>query len=278
MTHYGLLLDLPSNDTLNIISYVTSGVSILGLVLIFLTAILSKNWRESPSSKIALSSSFTLVIQMIVLSFSKIVDSYDEETTCIIIGAVLHYTVISQFLWMLIVGVFQYRRFILVFVSPSPFLLVICVIAGWMLPLFPVVCILIFSLRSYISDEYCYLTGSGLYLGVFLPIGVILTMNVLVYARIFGKFCCSEKIECHGGRESKTKLYLRLAIFLFFMMGLTWIFGLLNGFLKVEYLSYLFCVTACLQGGVMFWFYVVLNKDASNSWKGVIARCFPRMF
>jgi len=64
---------------------------------------------------------------------------------------------------------------------------------------------------------------------------------------------------------------LRMSLLLFFLLGLTWIFGLLAMLApslaawRVTF-SYLFCTTATLQGLALFLFFIVWEKKTRNMW------------
>jgi hypothetical protein len=54
------------------------------------------------------------------------------------------------------------------------------------------------------------------------------------------------------------------SVLLFFLLGLSWVFGLLAGFSTV--CAYLFCITATLQGFVLFLFFVLGEKKSRHYW------------
>lgn len=91
---------------LNIITIIGCSFSLLGIFAIFLTALLSRAWREKSDSKVILNFSLAISIQMILLLLANIFQFQDSEDKiwCIIVGSFLHYSVLLVFSWMGIIA------------------------------------------------------------------------------------------------------------------------------------------------------------------------------
>lgn len=266
MTHYAILLDNISNKNIDTFSVIGSISSLIGITIIFITAIMFKQWRQDGGSKILLQFCSIIVLQIILLFLADDVDSFEQETLCVVIGALLYYTVMSQFFWMMVIGFFQYKRFVVVFKDENGKLIVTASFLCWILPLLPVGITILFSYESYIRDEYCYLTGNGLLYGAIIPISAMVLVNCFLFIKIMTALKY-KSFEDKVYDKFRAFLQVRLGFCLFFLMGLTWVFGILNGFLRSNILSYLFCVTSSVQGCVIFFFFIVLNKNVVEMWR-----------
>jgi hypothetical protein len=65
----------------------------------------------------------------------------------------------------------------------------------------------------------------------------------------------------------------RLAILLFFMLGLTWTFVFLSELDFGEVFIYVFCIMATLQGFVMFLFFILFNTNTRYLYSRALKRC-----
>jgi len=100
-------------QTLDIITLMGSSLSILGISGIFITAAKFESWRQKASSKVLLQLSASIALQMIILSlvstedFSLHLIINKIISSCVVIGAFLHYSVLVQFFWMMVIAYLQ---------------------------------------------------------------------------------------------------------------------------------------------------------------------------
>lgn len=286
ITHFAMLvLDDPnylgSNfdfTLLDIINNINSALSMFGLAGILITSILFKNWRRNTGNQILINFVFAICSLIVVIYISNEIKLSDSNyLLCVFIGALLHYSVISQFGWMLVIAVLQFKRFVQVFGGPPRRVLVKACIVGWVIPLIPVICLLCFSPSSYIDNNYglCYPSGLGMYLAVLMPIGIILGINIVIYIVIISDvfYKRTESSQC---LNSELILQWRLVVLLFFMLGITWSFALLSYVYKNIFFIYIFCFTASLQGFVLFLFFIVFNKCTRMLYIKLFKKCFLR--
>ncbi|KAJ9587642.1 hypothetical protein L9F63_018936 [Diploptera punctata] len=284
-THFGHLVS-PSLEeeidlVLDIITITGCLASLLGLLGIGLTAAIFPEWRRGISKKIQLNLSASLGILMSVFlvnafSFSPLKEILDSWI-CFIMGIILHFSVISTFSWMLVAAWFQYLRLTKPLASRhrAPHILLKSAIFAWGFPFIPCGTLLIISPESYNSPQ-CYPTGMAHYASVMCPLAIIISLNVGIYVLIIcsifnlGKFGAHINLEFQYSKSPKYQRSLacrRLGtlIFLFFLLGLSWLFGIWK-------LSYLFCCTATLQGLAFFIFFVILEKNTRARWKQMFSR------
>ncbi|XP_017772305.1 PREDICTED: G-protein coupled receptor 126-like [Nicrophorus vespilloides] len=266
VTHFGLLVIdedfIEDSDILSVISSIEIGLSLFGILGIFLTGAVFKTWRENIGNKILIHYGIVSLVQIVLLYVSEKVLGA-ESWICILTGVLLHYTVLSQFCWMLVIGLLQYKRYIQVFVGNSRWVLIKACFVSYGIPAFPVMILFGFFSDTYVDGRVglCYPTGNGLIYGVLLPIGIIVTVNILIFSRIIFELFCKPKINS-SVEDEVLILRLRLVLLMFFMLGITWVFGFAAQIFESDFLIYLFLITSSIQGFMIFVFFIVFNKNA----------------
>jgi len=74
----------------------------------------------------------------------------------------------------------------------------------------------------------------------------------------------------HKSEKKMVAKQIKLSIMLFFLLGLTWIFGIFAFMQAGVAFSYIFCITATMQGFVMFVYFVLLDSANRRLWMGLI--------
>ncbi|KAK4883167.1 hypothetical protein RN001_006486 [Aquatica leii] len=278
VTHFSLLvlgentnISSTHKKALDIITAVGSGLSILGMLGVFLTAALFRVYRAT--NGVVINFSIAMTAQIILLFIADSVNN--NKTACTFFGALLHYIVLAQFFWMLTIAVLQYQRYVIIFSSPPSHIVAKACIFAWGTPLLPVIIIVAISTENYgeNSNGLCYAVGQYFTFGVLLPISLIILVNVMIFLRIMISVAGSRRIKVHHDRTNMSVLQLRLAFMLFFLLGLTWGFGLLASIGGSVVYSYLFCLTATLQGFVLFLFFIILNEKTRLLWINMKTCC-----
>lgn len=288
LTHFGCLIynsmhDFAnSNDrTLTMITVIGSSLSLFGTLGVFVTASVFQEWRRKLSTKILIHFSASIALEMFLMIFTNIDEGLisaitDNKFACVALGSIFHYSVLVMHFWMLIIAYFQFKRYVVVFNFTVRRLLLKSTIFGWILPIVPVTMVLIIDHSLYLplnKDElkFCYPTGRALYFGVIAPMALIFVLDFIVYVSVFVSLQRGLKTSTCMTEASKFKLRLsqiRLFVFLFFTMGLTWIFGFLSVVQPNLYLifSYLFCIAATIQGLVLFLYFIIFDSFVRSLW------------
>jgi hypothetical protein len=287
-THFSMLIiddDKYSGESdkaiksLDLITTINCVISMLSLGGIIITAVLFRDWRANTGNQILLNFTFAIILHIVVFYISNVIDKTSEDyLLCTIIGVLLHYALISQFCWMLVIAILQFRRFVIVLDGrPKSILLKGC-ICGWGLPLVPTVSVFSFDRKNYVNSRVglCYPSGWGLYLGVWLPVGLIILINLVIFAITLYNVS-RKKVNCFGVGNRDAVYQWRLAILLFFMLGLTWGFGFLSELDFGLVFVYLFCFTATLQGFIIFLFFIVLNPSTRYLYSRAIRRYYSKV-
>lgn len=255
---------------LEVLSIVGCVLSIVGLVCVGITAALFRSWRRDFSNKIWLQlciAIFILIVCFLVVVFANF-DHYD--VTCLLVGVLLHYSVLASFCWMLVAAVLSYRRLVLVFTRDASHKLLRASAFSWGTPCAVVGILLAVSPHAYSgqfeemspSSSFCYPSGLGLWLTVYAPIAIMLLANWTLFVLIVRSVFASRRIQRHGDSNEALRC-ASVSCLLVFLFGLPWIFGL---FASNIVAAYLFTLTATFQGFVLFIFFVLGNKKTRDLW------------
>ncbi|XP_044757925.1 adhesion G-protein coupled receptor G6-like isoform X2 [Coccinella septempunctata] len=253
---------------LNIITIIGGVLSVIGILGIYLTAIIFSQWREKDGTKILLNLSTAILLEIIFLQFSG-ATNIGSESQCKLVGCLLHYTLLSKFCWMLIYALLQYRRFVKVFGVAPKHLILKSMFFGWGFAIVPVALTLLFSPDGYSKSTICYVHGLPLYTAVIFPVSIVMISNLVVFFIVMYNVT-TKKVE--STVETKFSiLQLYLAVLLFSVLGIPWLFAILAEFVKEstfkKVLLYFFCITGTLQGFILFIFYVVINAETRERWR-----------
>ncbi|KAH8293486.1 hypothetical protein KR054_000900, partial [Drosophila jambulina] len=285
------ILITPLNErVLDIISIVGCSMSLLGIFGIFLTAALFKSWRSQASTKVLLHLCLAMCLQMVLFVFLNTDDISEQLVVngdtkrCVALGAAMQYSILVLFSWMLIIAFLQFQRYVTVIgiERPSHYILKAAIVA-WTLPLIPTLLVALIDPDSYLPSAaqlstdtgICYPSGYGLTFGVVLPVTLITVANLVIFVYVFYSISHSLNQSIHKSERKMVVKQIKLSIMLFFLLGLTWIFGIFAFMQAGVAFSYLFCITATMQGFVMFVYFVLLDAANRRAWVGLI--CPTRM-
>lgn len=268
---------------LNAITLVGCSLSLFGVFGIAATAIIFRSWRQKPGTKILLQLSAAIALQSLMMVSQD--GWYESDLDCVILGALLHYSVLAAFMWMLITAILQFARYVKVLGTqrPTRFLIKFS-LAGWGLPILPVAILLAVNHTAYLPQmaepstnsttrdpsALCYPQGLGLYLSVLLPVGCIVITNLTVFIMVMSSITTGPDGKRRTTDPEIVLSRLRLSVILFFLLGLSWIFGLLAITGDGIIFSYLFCLTATLQGFVLFIYFVICDPATRVLWVSLV--------
>ncbi|KAF5295135.1 hypothetical protein FQA39_LY13286 [Lamprigera yunnana] len=270
-THFGVFLlntyqDFsPTHEQfLQILSGIGSALSLLGIIPILVTACIYKKWRRRRATTILIQLCVTIVVQTLLQFLSELIT--EDDIFCKIIGVGLHYIVLAEFCWMFVIGTLQYRKFVVIMKPPPSNILQVSAIIGWGMPLFPVFITLSISTDNYslIEEKFCYIIESYFLFFMLLPIILMFVANLYIFIRIFYAIHRVNKTSVVTVKNFKAEIFL--AILLFFILGLTWIFAFVSFIGGGLVSTYLYCLSASVRGLVLFLFFIVRNKEVRHLW------------
>ncbi|GAB6018517.1 hypothetical protein CHUAL_000214 [Chamberlinius hualienensis] len=300
MTSFSILLD-PNPDVnptdikaMSIISYVGSGLSVLGLILTILTYSLFRCLNRDRSGKILLN----LCVSMLLLNVSflsgafqsdflkksgevvNLTDSATEETVkknplCTTVAVFTHYFLLTTMAWMTVEAINMYQLLIYVFAtSETRFLLKRCFVA-WGVPAV-VVGITAAVNSSYYNptNEYCMLSPVNpyvYYITLITPCCLLLLINTIVFVMVTRVLFQPRRNSNKSNKSMTTKPHVtfaqvRGAFTVMTLLGISWIFGALAiGQVKIIF-QYIFCICNSLQGFLLFIVRCLQYPQAQQAW------------
>ncbi|CAH1974577.1 unnamed protein product [Acanthoscelides obtectus] len=257
-------------ETINLVADVFTTIGLLG---IFLTAIIFQNWRSKPGTKILLNICFAITLEISMMVLSNWKSLVKSDTGCKMFGFLLHYAVLSKFTWLLVYAILQYIRFVRVLGPyPSNILLKACIL-GWGFPLIPTVATYVSLSGTYSINHfgYCYPQNLSLFIGVLLPIVVIILVNFVIFCKVMYEVFHSNIETNNSKMKDSCRLQIQLATLLFFVLGVPTVFILVANWITVRWLRvaliYIYSITSNLEGFILFLFYVVFNGETRRRWR-----------
>ncbi|XP_046388603.1 uncharacterized protein LOC124157696 [Ischnura elegans] len=282
LTHFAMLVSerdefLSQDYLLHLITVIGCSISFISLIGIFCIGIIFPRWTHGASKKVQLNLSASLTLLMgvyLIIAFQGNCP-YNIES-CIIFGALLHYAVLASFSWMLVVGFLQLMRLtrstaLSARTQAGTHLVLRASVLGWGAPALPVAITLIVGTDLYVrrpNSSLCYPTGKSFFAGILFPVAVILTINTIIFLWLIRSLFCSklQGMRVHEGNQRRRSiLRFYAALFLFCLLGMSWVFGLFIELVSlseraVTFLSYLFSILATLQGTSLFIFFVACER------------------
>lgn len=259
MTHYGMLIsDNDYNDLIiSIITYIGASSSLVGIVAVLSTIFLYKNFKDRKNLIILLNYLGSLILVPVALILSNL---GQKNMICILTGMFLHYTVLAQLCWMTLMSYFQYRRYVIIFSSEYTNIILKTILIGWVLPIFGIIVTASISIDNYHKTEshLCYLSDLTLKLAVTVPIIFITFINVTIFfVIIYNLHKSNQKHKI----KSFLKAILKLSNYLFFLFGLTWLFGIVYAFTDNLYVNYCFTALTSVQGFMICLHAIITEKQ-----------------
>ncbi|XP_031631438.1 uncharacterized protein LOC116345864 [Contarinia nasturtii] len=283
---YEFIITESHQKALDTITLLGCLLSLMGVCGITITAIFFRTWRKKPSSIVLIQLSAAIALQMVLLCFvnteysSLYLVMEQRFIVCVVLGALLQYSILVAFSWMLITAYLQFMRYVIV-LGPqrSTRFFLKSFLIGWAIPLVPVLIVVIISPESYVQSVghsnggdgggICYPSGTSLCFGLILPIGLIILANLIIFILVIYNILGGSSANIRSNKRTLVMAQLRLCVFLFFLLGLSWIFGFLASIKSGIIFSYLFCLTATIQGFVLFVYFIILDSNTRKLWRNL---------
>ncbi|XP_066977520.1 uncharacterized protein [Macrobrachium rosenbergii] len=196
---------------------------------------------------------------------------------CFILAIFMYYFFLSSFFWVNIMAFDVWRTLSLattelrVSAGGQCCKFMVYVVYGWLFPATVVIGVLLLDIirPKFLPDQYypafgeywCWFGHRKALLVFFAaPLMTIMVLNIILFilsARIIANTMESTaKMTSCAPYQSQFKLYMRLAL----LMGLTWISGIVAGYLQVEAIWYIFVLLNTLQGVFIFLAFTCTRK------------------
>ncbi|XP_044257478.1 latrophilin Cirl isoform X5 [Tribolium madens] len=296
LTNFAILMDvhaiqlpIPHQIALKIITLVGCIISIVCLILAIITFQL---FRGLKSDRTTIHCNLCICLLIAELIFLIGVDQTDNKIVCGVIAGFLQYFFLCAFIWMFFEGFQLYVMLIEVFEAEKSrvkwyyffaygFPLVIVLVSAAIYP------------QGYGTEQHCWLKTNNYFIYSFVgPVTLVLVLNLIFLAMAVVMMCrhatasVSIKNKEHSrlastsGKEEnalQTKFqahlaWLKGAIVLVFLLGLTWTFGFLFINQESVVMAYLFALLNSLQGFFIFSFHCVQNEKVRKEYRKFIRR------
>ena len=244
-----------------ILTWIGFILSIIGLLVLFITYIIFKELRTLPGKNL-MNLSISLCLAEIFWLAGSTLDNY--PTTCTVVAIVIHYFFLAFFTASSVIAfhsclVFGRKMTIRRSVSENNKIFIIYSLVVWGMPgLF----LLIFGLLDrygvfiidYGESVVCWLgtRDSKIYLFI-LPFGILLLFNLILFIIVAVRLRENQRSSAKAlGKEAKKRQIqnVKVCLKLSTLMGFSWLFGLLQVAVETEtdVFAYLFIIFVSFQG------------------------------
>ncbi|XP_066961100.1 uncharacterized protein [Macrobrachium rosenbergii] len=262
---------------LDIITVIGCSLSIIGLLMVFATFCLFKKWRRSLSNKILVNLSISVFCSIVI--FLAGINQTWNTILCRSVAVSLHYFILASFGWMLVEAVHQYLKFVKVVGTYIPRFLWKASVSAWGLPVLPIIVVLVYDSTLYdnkgsdeVEGKICWMSSECFIYAMLPPLALTMLVNIIMFVLIIrGAVWGRARMNSTLSERSLFMSQLSMAVCVFFLLGFTWIFGLLSIWKGRLLFSYLFCIFNTLQGFFIFLFHLCRERTARRLWKDFLS-------
>ncbi|KAJ8020260.1 Adhesion G-protein coupled receptor G6 [Holothuria leucospilota] len=277
LTNFAVLMDymdevevmpVAYQNFLNVVTIIGCSLSILGLSTTLVVFFTFKRLRSSRPRRILVHLCIALLCLYCTFLFG--IDlAVNSKWACPMVGALIHYFLLSTIFWMGVEALNIYLMLVRVFnMNVRRFVLKSALIA-WGTPVVVVGMCLIFAPEQYQRETYCFLTqGSVFFFALIAPMALVLFCNMFIFFLVFRNLMTSNMAgTVHRKKTDMDMLRERLqnAITMTILMGLTWTFGfLMFGHTRFIF-QFLFCLCNSFQGLLVFILFCWRQEDVRKT-------------
>ncbi|XP_013396799.1 G-protein coupled receptor Mth-like [Lingula anatina] len=251
-----------SKEALGILTIVCIAISLVCLLIRIALQPFVALFQTFPG-KLQLSLCLSLVLWKVFFLARPFASLSGDVSACIAVAALFHWSLLASFFWMNVIAIDLWKTFrrtsSLQISAESNKTIFGYVCYATLLPGGIVALCLVLDyvdidsqFQPHYSGPACYISNIyPLVLFLVAPIGVILIVNIVLFAMIARSIhiAISEAGKLKAKRNKHTFLiYVRL----FALMGTTWLFGFLSGGLNVLALNFIFVILTTLDGLFIF--------------------------
>ncbi|CAM4693229.1 unnamed protein product [Caretta caretta] len=262
--------EITAGFPLFLVSHVGLALSLLCLFLTILTFLLSRSIRNVNTS---IHLQLCLCLFLADLLFLTAVDSPSHQLACAIIAGLLHYLFLACFAWMFLEAVVLFLTIrnlgvVNYFSTHSPKMRHLSLF-GYGFPTLVVAVSAAVMPQGYGRQENCWLSMEKGFIWSFLgPVCVIIGINSVLFALTLWMLQRKlSRLNTDVSTLKDTRLLTFKAIAQVFILGCTWIFGILQVGPAATVMAYLFTIVNSLQGAFIFLVHCLLNRQVREEYK-----------
>ncbi|XP_043362793.1 adhesion G protein-coupled receptor E1 isoform X9 [Dermochelys coriacea] len=272
--------EITAGFPLFLVSHIGLALSLLCLFLAILTFLLSRSIRNVNTS---IHLQLCLCLFLADLLFLTAVDSPGHQLACTIIAGLLHYLFLACFAWMFLEAVVLFLTIrnlgvVNYFSTHSPKMRHLSLF-GYGFPTLVVAVSAVVMPEGYGRQENCWLSMEKGFIWSFLgPVCVIIGINSILFALTLWMLQRKlSRLNTDVSTLKDTRLLTFKAIAQVFILGCTWIFGLLQVGPVATVMAYLFTIINSLQGAFIFLVHCLLNRQVREEYKRWFT-CKPKSY
>ncbi|XP_018415371.1 PREDICTED: adhesion G protein-coupled receptor L4 [Nanorana parkeri] len=271
LTHFAILMTSSSHNQVSIHHIVLTRITQLGIIISLICLSLCIFtfffFSEIQSTRTTIHKNLCCALFLAELLFIIGISMTKKKLLCAIIAGLLHYFFLAAFAWMCIEGIHLYLIVVGVIYNRG-FLHKNFYIFGYCSPAVVVGISAILGYKYYGTDKVCWLSTENNFIWSFIgPACLIILVNLMAFGVIIYKvFRHTAMLKPEGSCYENIRSCARGALALLFLLGATWMFGVLhvvNGSLVT---AYLFTISNAFQGMFIFIFLCVLSKKIQEEY------------
>ncbi|XP_077189346.1 adhesion G protein-coupled receptor L4 isoform X3 [Paroedura picta] len=270
LTHFAVLMS--SNDSdVDVKDYILTRITQLGIIisLICLSVCIFTFWffSEIQSTRTTIHKNLCCSLFLAELIFLVGINMSSNQLFCSITAGLLHYFLLAAFAWMCIEGIHLYLIVVGVIYNKG-FLHKNFYIFGYVSPAVVVGISAALGYKYYRRTDVCWLSTKNNFIWSFIgPACLIILVNLMAFGVIIYKVfqqtaMLKPEVSCYENIRSCA----RGALSLLFLLGATWIFGVLHVIQGSVVTAYLFTIFNAFQGLFIFIFLCVLSRKIQEEY------------
>ncbi|XP_006136370.2 adhesion G protein-coupled receptor L4 isoform X5 [Pelodiscus sinensis] len=270
LTHFAVLMS--SGGSVGVTNYnILTRITQLGIIisLICLSMCIFTFWffSEIQSTRTTIHKNLCCSLFLAELIFLVGINMNNNKLFCSITAGLLHYFLLAAFAWMCIEGIHLYLIVVGVIYNKG-FLHKNFYIFGYVSPAVVVGISAALGYKYYGTTEVCWLSTKNNFIWSFIgPACLIILVNLLAFGVIIYKVfqhtaMLKPEVSCYENIRSCA----RGALALLFLLGATWIFGVLHVVQGSVVTAYLFTIFNAFQGMFIFLFLCVLSRKIQEEY------------
>ncbi|KAK7093252.1 hypothetical protein V1264_007041 [Littorina saxatilis] len=277
LTSFAILMSVTvaaekSSLALDILSYICCSLSILFLFLSFLTFV---SFKALESDRNMIHTHLVICLGLGQLVFLIGIDQVSNKTGCAVIAGFLHFLFLASFFWMAMEGLQIYMKLVLIF-ETSWSMLPIYYGIGYGCPAIVVAISAGLFSQGYGHEGACWLKKEKGFQWSFIgPVLVVILWNVIMLSIALNAMRHHLYSPARQDIDTLTRwqTWLKGAVTLVFVLGLTWIFGIFNlGGSETEAFAYIFVLLNGSQGVFIFAFHCMGNDKVKKEYRRVLRK------
>uniref|UniRef100_A0A7N9IBV6 Adhesion G protein-coupled receptor L4 n=1 Tax=Macaca fascicularis TaxID=9541 RepID=A0A7N9IBV6_MACFA len=251
----------------NILTRITQLGIIISLICLAVCIFTFWFFSEIQSTRTTIHKNLCCSLFLAELVFLVGINTNTNKLFCSIIAGLLHYFFLAAFAWMCIEGIHLYLIVVGVIYNKG-FLHKNFYIFGYLSPAVVVGFSAALGYRYYGTTKVCWLSTENNFIWSFIgPACLIILVNLLAFGVIIYKvFRHTAGLKPEVSCFENIRSCARGALALLFLLGTTWIFGVLHVVHASVVTAYLFTVSNAFQGMFIFLFLCVLSRKIQEEY------------